>query len=113
MQDRALGKVRVELAKADEDKKSLEGEVMILRNQLSAFATELTNKRTNVANINKIMEEKMQRLDAAKKRHQATKDKLLREENLKMTLEESNQDAQAQHKESETLMDEVEKDIRT
>jgi hypothetical protein len=32
MQDRALGKVRVELAKADEEKKSLEGEVVILKN---------------------------------------------------------------------------------
>lgn len=79
MQDRALGKVRVELAKADEEKKSLEGEVVILKNQLSAFATELSNKRSNVANINKISEEKMQRLDAAKKRHQATKDRLMRE----------------------------------
>jgi hypothetical protein len=30
----------------------LEGEVAILRNQLSAFATELSNKRINVANMN-------------------------------------------------------------
>ncbi len=58
-QDRQLGKVREQLGRADEEKKSLEGEVVILRNQLSAFATELNNKRANVANINKILEEKM------------------------------------------------------
>lgn len=57
------------MARADEEKNSLEGEVVILKNQLSAFATELSNKRSNVSNINKILEEKMQRLDAAKKRH--------------------------------------------
>jgi len=69
MQDRALAKVRVELVKSEEGKELLVGEVQILTNQLSAFATELSNKRSNVANINKILEEKMQRLDAAKKRH--------------------------------------------
>jgi len=69
MQDRSLAKVRVELVKSEEGKELLEGEVVILKNQLSAFATELSNKRSNVANINKILEEKMQRLDAAKKRH--------------------------------------------
>ena len=53
----------------------------------------------------------MQRLDAAKKRHQATKDRLTREEKLNYTLEQSNEDAQMQYKESETLMVEVERDI--
>ena len=43
----------------DEEKDNLQGEVAILRNQLSAFATELANKRSHVANINKILEEKM------------------------------------------------------
>ena len=58
-QERQLAKIREVLARSDEEKKSLEGEVVILRNQLSAFATELQNKRSNVANINKILEEKM------------------------------------------------------
>jgi coiled-coil domain-containing protein 39 len=58
-QDRQLAKIREVLARSDEEKSSLEGEVVILRNQLSAFATELQNKRSNVANINKILEEKM------------------------------------------------------
>jgi hypothetical protein len=47
---------------------------------LSAFATELANKRGDVSNNNKILEEKMQRLDAAKKKFQATKDRLTSEE---------------------------------
>ena len=53
-----------------------EGQVAILANQLSAFATELQNKRGAVANINKILEEKMERLEAAKKKFSATKSKL-------------------------------------
>ena len=101
------------MARADEEKNSLEGEVVILKNQLSAFATELSNKRSNVSNINKILEEKMQRLDAAKKRHYATKDRLNREQQLQYTLEQSNEAASSEFKESENLMAEVEKDIRT
>lgn len=57
-----------------------EGEVAILANQLSAFATELQNKRGAVANINKILEEKMERLEAAKLKYQATKAKLASEQ---------------------------------
>jgi len=54
-----LAKIREAIARSSEEKNSLEGEVVILRNQLSAFATELNNKRSNVASINKILEEKM------------------------------------------------------
>ena len=61
---------------ADEEVKVSEGQVAILANQLSAFATELQNKRGAVANINKILEEKMERLEAAKKKFSATKSKL-------------------------------------
>ena len=82
-----MAKTRETLARSDEEKKSLEGEVVILRNQLSAFATELNNKRANVAAINKVLEEKMQRLDAAKKRHGGTKDRLGREQAAQYTLE--------------------------
>ena len=68
-EERQLTKIRENIARMDEERKNLEGEVAILRNQLSAFATELSNKRINVANMNKILEEKMQRLDAAKKKY--------------------------------------------
>jgi chromosome segregation ATPase len=78
-QERILTKLRESLSKSDSDRKNLEGEVAILRNQLSAFATELSNKRIDVSNINKVLEEKMQRLDAAKKKYNATKDRLHRE----------------------------------
>ena len=61
---------------ADEEVKVSEGQVAILANQLSAFATELQNKRGAVANINKILEEKMERLEAAKKKFSATKSRL-------------------------------------
>ena len=68
-QDRVLTELRETMTQADEDRKNLDGEVAILRNQLSAFATELSSKRIDVQNINKGLEERMQRLDAAKKKY--------------------------------------------
>ena len=62
-------KLREELQGEDEHVKASEGQVAILANQLSAFATELQNKRGAVSNINKILEEKMERLEAAKKKY--------------------------------------------
>jgi len=49
---------------------------------LSAFATELSNKFIYIANINKVLEEKMQRLDMAKKKYNATKERLSKEKDL-------------------------------
>ena len=90
----------------------MEGEVAILRNQLSAFATELSNKRIDVANINKVLEERMQRLDAAKKKYNATKDRLSKEKSVQDNLEKGNKISVSEYKESENMMNEVEKEIR-
>lgn len=68
-EERQLAKIRESLAKNEDERKNLEGEVAILRNQLSAFATNLAEKRNGVANLNQILEEKMQRLEAAKKKY--------------------------------------------
>lgn len=107
-----MTKIRESLARSDIDRKNLEGEVAILRNQLSAFATELSNKRIDVANINTILEEKMQRLDMAKKKYNATKDRLSREKDIQDNLEKGNKMSVAEYKESENMMTEVEKEIR-
>jgi chromosome segregation ATPase len=111
-QERILTKVREALAISDTDRKNLDGEVAILRNQLSAFATELSNKRIDVSNINTILEEKMQRLDAAKKKYNATKDRLSREKDIQDNLEKGNKMSVSEYKESESMMTEVEKEIR-
>ena len=111
-QERILTKIRENLSRSDTDRKNLEGEVAILRNQLSAFATELSNKRIDVANINKILEEKMQRLDAAKKKYNATKERLTKEKEIQDNLERGNKVSLEEFKESENMMGEVEKEIR-
>lgn len=105
-------KIRETLQGCDEDVKVSEGQVAILANQLSAFATELQNKRGGVANINKILEEKMQRLEAAKKKYQATKARLTTEQSAQDRLESANKGAETDFKESESMMTEVEKEIR-
>ena len=79
----------------------------ILRNQLSAFATELANKRANVSNINIILEEKMQRLEAAKKKYNAMKERLSKEKTVQDTLEAQNMHQEAGFKESENMKLEV------
>ena len=79
---------------------------------MSAFATELSNKRINVANINKILEQNMQRLDAAKKKYNATKDRLQKEKDIQDNLEKGNKMSVAEFKESENMMTEVQKEIR-
>jgi chromosome segregation ATPase len=111
--ERILTELRDRLARSDEERKSLEGEVAILRNQLSAFATELSSKRIEVQNINKSLEERMQRLDAAKKKYNATKDRLQREKDTQDHLESGNTMSVSEHKEADTMMGEVENQIRS
>lgn len=65
-----------------------------------------------MANINKMLEEKMQRLDAAKKKYTATKGRLTREKTAQDNLEKGNKLSVEEFKESENMMMEVEKEIR-
>jgi len=55
----------------------------------------------------------MQRLDAAKKKYQATKDRLTNEEAAQDRLENANKAAEGEFKESENMMTEVDKEIRS
>ena len=93
-----MGKIREKLSSQEEEKKYLDGEVAILKNQLSAFATELQNKRSNVANINTVLAEKMQRLEAAKKKFAATKERLGKELSTQEKLEKVNKMAEDEFK---------------
>lgn len=54
----------------------------------------------------------MQRLDAAKKKYNATKDRLQKEKNIQDDLEKGNKMSVSEYKESENMMNEVEKEIR-
>ena len=83
-----------------------------MANQLSAFATELQCKRGAVSNINKILEEKMERLEAAKGKYAATKWRLSNEMSAQDKLESANKGAEGEFQESESYMTEVEKEIR-
>lgn len=75
-EERQLIKIRESKQSEEADVNAIKGQVAILENQLSAFATELQNKRGAVSNVNKILEEKMERLEAAKKKFQTTKSRL-------------------------------------
>jgi chromosome segregation ATPase len=111
-EERQLTKIRESLAKFEEERNNLEGEVAILRNQLSAFATELSHKRINVSSLNQVLGERMQRLDAAKKKYQATKERLSSEKNAQDNLERANKMSENEYKESNNMLSEVDKEIR-
>jgi len=67
--------------------------------------------RFNVSNINTVLEDRMQQLDAAKKKYQATKDRLSREKNAQDVLESGNKLVEGEYKQSENLLTEVQKEI--
>jgi hypothetical protein len=54
----------------------------------------------------------MQRLEAAKKKYNATKERLSKEKEVQDNLEKGNQISLNEFKESENMMNEVEKEIR-
>ena len=111
-EERQLVKIREALQGEEAQVQTSKGQVAILENQRSAFATELANKRGAVANVNKILEDKMERLEAAKKKYQATKARLSTEEAAQDKLESANKCAETEFKESENMSTEVEKEIR-
>ena len=82
----------------------LDGEVAIMRNQLSAFASELANKRIFVANLNRELENKMERRIAAEQKYKATLSRLEKEKSAQENLESNNADAEKEFKQAETMM---------
>lgn len=108
-----LGKDRDRKAKSEKEKEDLMSEVATKKNQLSSDAQKLANMRFNVSNINTVLEDRMQQLDAAKKKYQATKDRLSREKNAQDVLESGNKLVEGEYKQSENLLTEVQKEIQS
>jgi len=54
----------------------------------------------------------MQRLEAAKKKYQATKERLSKEKDMQDNLEAGNKASEGDFKESQNMLTEVEKEIR-
>ena len=86
-------------------------EVATKKNQLSSDAQKLATQRFNVASINSVLEDRMQHLDAAKKKYQATKDRLSKEQTKQDQLESGNKIVEEGYKTSESLLGEVNKEI--
>ena len=90
----------------------LKDRVQILKNQLSAFASDLTNKRINVSSLNKELDYKKQRLEAAQRKYKQTTEKLKKENIAKENLESANKQAEGNYHQSQVAQGEVEKEIR-
>lgn len=64
-----------------------------------------------MASVNTVLEDNMQRLDAAKKKYAATKERLGKEKDAQDHLESGNKVAESEFKNSENLLTEVQKEI--
>lgn len=110
-EERNIAKTREDIADKDNKKNDLEGEVSILKNRLTSFATELANRRSHISAINSELEGKMERIDAAEKKYNATKDRLEKEKGAKDNLEAANTNAKDGYEEAQNMVSEVSKDI--
>ena len=88
--ERQIAKQREEMKAEKLYIEELTGKVAILKNQLSAFASALANKRVAVGNLHKQLEDKMQRFEAARKKYTATKNRLEKEKGAQDNLESAN-----------------------
>jgi coiled-coil domain-containing protein 39 len=79
---------------------------------LSAFATEQSNKRTNVGSLNTELEQKKQRLEAAQLKYKNTEKKRNMEESAEFSLMEANKKSEKKHKKAEFALNEVDKSIK-
>lgn len=98
--ERFLARLRTEFGGKEEMLSDLKDRVQILKNQLSAFASDLTNKRINVSSLNKELDYKKQRLEAAQRKYKQTTEKLKKENIAKDNLEAANKQAEGNYHQS-------------
>lgn len=110
--ERLIAQKRNENKKISESIENLEAEVEILKNQLSAFASDLAAKRARHATLSEELLHKKQRLNLSKKKYDSQKHKLETEGELAKELESKNQEAELEYKESEKILSDFEKELR-
>ena len=110
-EERSIAKLREDISQKEDFKNDIEGEVSILKNRLTSFATELANRRGNISAMNSELEAKMERLDSSEKKYNLTKSRLEKEKGAKDNLESANLNAKEGHEEADYLVSQVNKDI--
>eukprot|EP00825_Cyclidium_porcatum_P038764 TRINITY_DN456_c0_g2_i4.p1 TRINITY_DN456_c0_g2~~TRINITY_DN456_c0_g2_i4.p1 ORF type:complete len:601 (-),score=153.51 TRINITY_DN456_c0_g2_i4:356-2158(-) len=91
----------------------LQAEVEIQKNQVSAYATDLANKRNRISVLTQERLIKKQRLNAAQQKYNAHLAKMKNEDQLAKQYVESREKAEERYKENMLEKNTVEKDIRT
>eukprot|EP00743_Colponemidia_sp_Colp-15_P001759 GILK01001920.1.p1 GENE.GILK01001920.1~~GILK01001920.1.p1 ORF type:complete len:939 (-),score=229.96 GILK01001920.1:138-2912(-) len=110
--DRTLGKLRTDFQRLQGGLQEFRDEVDVLKNQLSAAALDLANKRIQVLNANKELEDKKQKYELAQKRFAATKKKLESEYGHTDNLEKASKQAEQFYADTEKRNAEVERDLK-
>ena len=106
IEERSLNK------KIKENIENLEAEVEILKNQLSAFSTDLSNKKARCGQLSQELLVKKQRLNNAQKKYQAQELKLKNEDYLANEFSKNKESAEERYKINEKEKIVLEKEIR-
>lgn len=110
--ERVIATKREENKQIFEHINNLTADVEILKNQLSAFASDLAQKRNRYATLSEELLRKKQRLNNAQKKYNTQKAKLENEAELAIELEGKNMSAEDMLKENEKEKADKERKIR-
>ena len=110
--ERRIVEERTENKKVEEELLNLEAEVEILKNQLSAFASELSQKKNKCSVLSQDLLSKKQRLNNAQKKYNSQKNKLENQDILSKEFNMAKEEAEERFKENEKAKKELEIKIR-
>jgi hypothetical protein len=110
--ERLIVQQRASNKQSEEQLRNLDADVGILKNQLSAFSSELASKRTRFSVLSQDLLQKKQRLNNAQKRYGSNKVKLENELSEAERLEQDNTVAEARFADSEKRRKDLEKEMR-
>jgi coiled-coil domain-containing protein 39 len=112
LEQRKVADQRLEEIKSKQDLETFKAEVDIIRNQLSALASDLNGKRAQIIALNKELAQRKQRYEEAIKKEEQTRLRLESEYKQTENLESNAKAAEEVFKKYEGIRNKIEKEIR-
>lgn len=112
LEQRKVADQRMEEIKTKQDLETFKAEVDITRNQLSALASDLNGKRSQIIGLNKELAQRKQRYEEALKKEDQTRLRLESEYKQTENLESNAKAAEEIFKKYEGIRNKIEKEIR-
>ena len=112
LEQRKVADQRMDEIKTKQDLETFKAEVDIIRNQLSALASDLNGKRAQIIALNKELAQRKQRFEEAVKKEEQTRLRLESEYKQTENLECNAKSAEEVFRKYEGIRNKIEKDIR-